>query len=273
MKAKKTAQQLLAEMMEEGSRHQVAIGNDEHVYVVSAKRHTSFPSFSSTVVDRMYTLWDDVVALRGRLTTVDAENVAQAMESVLLSEVGPEPKSRVAVTMTRAKKEVSSELPTLPSHLVDLATALVQAKNEIANEASEHQEALKQVQQQRKVAEADLVVELAAMDQDHIKRVNIMESDGSTQSFYLRLKQPRVPPKRRITTKIMKKLINSALLPDLDPMRPMEALEHVCDPVFADRFLAALKDALKAHEDAKSPEPPAHRVALDRIRRARVAQE
>jgi len=268
LEARKAAEQLLIETLGEDARYRVLV--DEAPYVVAVKRREVFPSFTSCVVDRLYALWDDVDSLRRRLEGVDAPDVITAVEAVILEEAGGAPRCSLALQLVPLKANPDKELEELPSSCADLAAALVHAKEELGQGKEEHAEESKRLLQQKQEAEVSLIQELSALERGQVKRVNMLEADGSSASFYLRLKKPRPPPKKKITRKTLKSHIHSTLEGDLDLMNIGSAMARVCEPAFGESFLAELKTRLQDHETVEPPpggaggEPA--RVALDRIR-------
>jgi hypothetical protein len=231
-------------------------------FSVCAKQRVCFPSFTSSIVDRFRSLWEDPTALRTHIEDVGAEDVIEAAQALLLREAG-EPRSR-AVLCLRALR-AQEEIEELPQQHADLVGVLVRAKEELAKGKEEHCENARHIQLRKQEAEATLAQELAQLGPGQVKRVNMLESDGTTASFYLRLKKPRAAAKRKITAKALRGYIHKTLEETLGSLQSAESLAKFCDPAFGESFLSELKTLLCRHE-VQHKAAPAPRVALDRIR-------
>lgn len=278
LEVRKAAEQLLVETLGEGARLKVLV--DDAPYVVAVKRREVFPSFTSTVVDRLYCLWDDVDTLRQRLEGADTTDILMAVETILLEAAGGAPRCALALQLLPLKSNPDQELDDLPPGCVDLASALVHAKEELGQGKEEHAEETKRLLQQKQEAQVPLVQELSSLGQGQVKRVNMLEADGSSASFYLRLKKPRPPLKKKITRKTLKTHIQAGLQIDLDSTNLDRAISKVCEPSFGKNFLAELKARLLDHEKTSVAPTTAGaggggvddaRVALDRIRLPKCA--
>jgi len=232
-------------------------------------------------VDSMSLLWEDTEDLHRRVENSGEENVVDAMRAVLLEAAGGVQKSRLCFRMSQMKKDHTSELDTLSPANGEIVCALVHAKAELDHGREEYKEELKRTVKQKEESEAALIQELAVLPEGQVKRVNMLETDGCTTSFYLRLKSVRPPPKRKISSKVLRDYIQKALAIELDPLHTNASLATVCTTVFADRFLLSLRSVLREHETNTSSKtlkgcggedgtaPPTSRVALDKIRETR----
>ena len=268
LEARKAAEQLLVESLGAGAKCQTTV--DDAPFVVSVKVREVYPSFTSSVTDKMQCLWEDAQTLRDRLEATNAEDVTAAVVALLLEEVGGTPRMTTRLELVPLRKGVDKELESLPQECGEIAVALVRAKADLGRGKSEYGDETKRLQEMKANAENALVQELSSLDQGQVKRVNMLEADGSTQSYYLRLKRPKAPPKRKITMKTLKSHIEKLLVPEVDPMRIGASLDTVCSPTFGAEFLAHLRGNLAEHEapsgTADGETETKQRVALDRIR-------
>lgn len=255
--ARRAAEQLLIETLGEGTRAKVLVDDTPHLVAVRQRR--SYPSFSSAVVDRLLTLWDDDAGLREKLEATECQDVCSALEAVLLEEAGP---VKTSLSLHLAPLKQTVEVPEAPSSCNELCVALVHAREDILQGRDEHNDEHRRLVNQKKTAEASLVQELASLGQGKVKKVNMLDADGTSASFYLRLKQPRAPAKKKITRKTLQGIIKATLPPESGSIDA--AMRRVCDPSFGEDFLAQLRQRLVDHETVQATAEP--RVALDRIR-------
>lgn len=264
LETKRAAEQLLLEGLREGETLKTNV--DDTQFAVCVRNRKSFPSFSSSLVERLRVLWQDADALRRRLEAVDTDNALDAAHAVLFCEAGGEPRSRLVLTLSPLRRD--ADLKELPQHHTELVGVLVRSRRELASGKEEHLEDARRIELLKKEAEAALVHELAQLGPGEVKRVNMLDADGSSASFYLRLKKPRAATKRKVTAKALNAYIRQALtehLESLGSLRPNELLAKFCDPAFGQNFLDDLKAKLRKHELQESSNSE-QRVALDRIR-------
>lgn len=267
VQARKAAEQLLLETLGSGARCQTTV--DEQAFVVASKVRETYPSFTSAVTDKLQRLWEDTEALRERLEASDSDDVLGAVVALLLKEAGGVPRVATRIELTPLRKSADKELASLPRECTEIAAALVRAKADLGKGKSEYGDETKRLQQMKVSAEEALVQELSVLEQGQVKRVNMLEADGTTQSYYLRLKRPKAATKRKISMKTLKSYIEKLLLAEVDPMRVGAALDAVCSLDFGSTFLENLKGNLLQHEAAAADDKGTStkpRVALDRIR-------
>lgn len=274
LQARRSAEQLLAECLGVGTRCQATV--DDSPYVIAVKLRQIYPSFNSTIADKLQSLWDDTDTLRTRLEASDAEDVRSAVVVLLLEEARGEPRVATYLELAPLRQGVDRELTSLPAECGELATALVRAKADLDMGKAEYGDEAKRLQQIKTGVEGTLRQELALLEVGQVKRVDMRETDGSTQSYYLRLKRDNhKAAKRRITYKALKLQIEQLLATEVDSMQISASLETVCTPSFGASFLAGLKGRLVEREQATQAtqggeeEPVTFRVALDRIRAPR----
>jgi hypothetical protein len=267
LQARKAAEQLLLETLGSGARCQVTV--DDQPFVVATKVRETFPSFTSSVTDKLQRLWEDTDVLRERLEASDGDDVVSAVVALLLREAGGAPRLATRLELTPLRKGADKELASLPRECAEIAAALVRARADLGRGKSEFSDETKRLQRLKASAEEALVQELSVLEQGQVKRVNMLEADGSTQSYYLRLKRPKAPTKRKITVKTLRSHMERLLAEEVDPMQVGATLDAVCQPEFGSAFLEKLKDHLAKHEAAGMEDKETAtkaRVALDRIR-------
>ena len=141
----------------------------------------------------------------------------------------------------------------------------MRAKSELQRGSEEHREELKRLQGQRAAAEQLLVHELSGQE-DPMRRVNLVETDGTAQSYFLRVKPPKAAPKKKVTRKCLTANIKELLSAEMDTHRVEASLQRLCSLDFRERFLDKLRERLRAHEISGDAAGRAPRIALDRVR-------
>ena len=267
---RKAAEQLLVETLGDNSRYKISLGDDQ--YAISVKSRDIYPSFTSSVADRLEELWNDSEALRIGLLSQESGDIIQDIAAHMVSSaVGPAKKKHV-LEVTCIKR-TTDEMEDIPPSCADLAVSLVRAKTDLRRGSEEHKEESKRVQTMRAHAEQALVSELSSLPSGQHRRITLLESDGSAQAYYLRLKPRRAPLKKKVTVKVLKKLICEALANEIDGACTTKSIDRVCSDSFKVNFLSNLKSALEVHElSGEKKEGAEQRVALDRIRVSRTAQ-
>ena len=263
--ARRAAEQLLLESLREGETLKTSI--DDVTFAVCVRRRRSFPSFSSSLVERVRVLWRDPGALRRQLEEAEADSALGAAEAVLFRAAGGEPRSRLALCLGPLRGE--GEYQELSREHGELVGVLVRSRQELASGKEEHLEDARRIDLMKKEAESTLIRELAQLGPGEVKRVSMLDVDGASACFYLRLKSARAAAKRKITAKALNGYIRQALQERLGPLRTNELLVKFCDPAFGESFLDDLKVQLCKHEQQERAAAP--RVALDRIRGQREA--
>ncbi len=264
--AKKASEQLLLEALGSCPRHFVSV--DAELYVVEARVRNSFPSFTSAVVSRLPSLWDDPEALRARLEATGRAETQEALVDVLLEYAGGAPVRRPFLHLAPARgQEREEEAVHLRPEHAELAAALVRARAALEEGKLAYLDQAKQLQQRRGAAEAALVEEMAPLSPGRVRRVCMQDARGAPASFYLRLKPPHRPPKKKITVRALRKHFASKLALLLSASETATRdLHDVCLPSFRDAFLADLLPQLQSYEGTPaSASRGERRVALDRV--------
>lgn len=268
--AKKAAEHILIETLGDGSRGKITIDDDPYLVRVLTRSVNS--SYGSAIVDRMADLWKDPEGIKEQVIRSDAANMLDAFVTLLCKEAGVAPRQKTCLQVTPLKGKLSqdADIQDLEASQKDIASALVRAKKDLDYGRQEHLEELHQCQSRGKEAENALIHELSQLDAGHVKRVNMVESDGSSTSYYLRLKKTRSKPKRKISAKALRGYMHDMLSDTLNPMLSMQCLDTFCSEAYAQSFLKTLREKLQSHELGPESEDaePVHRVALDKLRGA-----
>ena len=261
--ARKAAEQVLLETLGTGRRARFCIGAES--YVLSTKERVTYCSFTSGVVDRLVHLWDDPEQLKKAVTEEEGADIVENAARVFSHAATGAPRIRMQLEMGKLKNVVDQELEEVPAGCQELALTLMRAKSELQRGSEEHREEVKRLQSQKTAAEQLLVQELSGQTEP-MRRVNLVETDGTAQSYFLRVKAPRAPPKKKVTPKCLTANIKALLSEEIDAMRVADSLRRLCSDSFRERFLEALRERLQAHEHSGTPVGSAPRIALDRVR-------
>ena len=263
------ATKILIETLGVGAKAQVIV--DGEPYLVRVQSKESYPTCGSSVVERMSALWQDTESLRTRIESSDCGDIVEACASLLFDEVGIAARSTSTLQVSPLREgKTPQPFDELQGAHADVASALVRAKAELACGREEHREELKRCSLRGQEAEANIIQELSQLGVGQVKRVNMLDGDGTSTSYYLRLKKARQPVKRKITAKVLHAHIKTLLTNTLNPLLVGESMNTFCSASFAQEFIKDLKEALQKHElQTKSTEPseePKQRVALDKLR-------
>lgn len=266
--AKKAAEHILIETLGSGKRGKIIV--DDELFLVRVSTKNVFQSYGSSVVDRITNLWKDPEKLKDEVINSDSPNVVDAFISILCKEAGVLPKQKTCLQVTPLKGKLAQDedLEELAPSSKDIASALVRAKKGMDYGRQEHLEELRQCQSRGKDVENILVQELSQLDAGQVKRVNMIESDGSSTSYYLRLKKARSIPKRKITAKMFKSCLHDMLSSTLNPMMTSQSIDTFCSEDYAQSFIKTLREKLQSHEERGQDEEAEHvqRIALDKLR-------
>ena len=270
--ARRAAEQILISTLGPGSKAQIEVEDER--YMIRVDNKETYPTCGSSVVNRISTLWKDLHALRGKIEHSDREDIIEACTTLLVNETGLATQRKLVLNVRPLKGAKSEgDLSTLEGTHADVASALIRAKSELAKGREEHREELKTCTQRGQEAEKNIISELSQLEAGQVKRVNMVDGDGTTTSYYLRLKKARQPPKRKITMRLLQRSIRSVLNASLNPLLLSESMDKFCSASFAEVFIKDLKGALEKHEEPRAgADPPDQlpRVALDKLRSNRA---
>lgn len=262
LEARKAAEKILVETLGQGCRARFQSGND--TYVISTKERWSYKSVSSGVVERLAQLWNDVENLKRSVTHQGEGDVVESIARVLTRAGTGDPQKKIVVEAKKLPPRSHEDLNDVPEMCAELVGTLVRAKTELQKGSEEHRDEMKRVQAQKDSAEQSLVRELVT-EQSAMRRINLLENDGTSQAYFLRVKPPRAPPKRKVTPKYLEQSIKELLSREMNQMRLDETLSRLCSEDFRERFLNDLRCKLRSHEISGKGAPPGHRIALDKV--------
>ena len=254
---RRAAEQVLLDSLDVGGAALTSIG--DATYVVRSKVKLSHPPCTSAVVEKVQALWADPVALKAGLLSSEGGDVAECLSAYVARAVMEEPRE-TRVLQILPMKRVAEELPEAAPCIQDLVRSYVVSREEMTKGKEEFLEEQKQLSERRGDAEAVLMEELREAPAK-IRTVSLVDADsGQEASFYLRVKPPKTPIKKKITHKVLSKCLHELVDEALGGAGP----EVACSRLFGERLCVSLAAALREHEISAPVGPP--RVALDRIR-------
>ena len=292
---KKSAHDVLKELMETSAGATVgdagvsSVGSESKHYLVdlegSTYRIESKPSkqpartLSSGVCDLVEKLWDtqagDISAVFSSPVDDPVAALVTYIENAVLYHSGgsataeaasaPPPRrpSSVVVTPFRARGGVE-EPEHAPEEWKALIRTVVEATDAITAVTKEHKDKKAELDKLKKTAEESLISDLDELPAGSIQRVSMKDRDGTTDTFYVRVKPSRRPVKRRISCAFFRKSLRSCLAQALAELRSDQS---VADADVGYSVSSALRDALETKElTGRGTESPPRRISLDKMR-------
>lgn len=156
------------------------------------------PKTATSAAERILELWEDQNALTDLLMEKSGIDPAAAVVDYILAHTArTEQKSeRLEVIPYRPKAEEGTENAPIPapsgSGIEELVATYVAAREEASSIARESKEKRKPLEERSSDAEERLLLELDALPAGRkMQRVNLRDSDGQAESYYLRIKPAR----------------------------------------------------------------------------------
>jgi len=291
---KKAAQAVLKEVLLSGGGDPAQI---ERGYVVSSGGATyrvrprrvkpAPPRPTAANIEPVLRLWEDPKDAEQALASYSGLEPASALVSFVLEGVcakTPPPeevKWKVEVAPYRAKGDAEDAPPPPPegTNVDELVDTLLQARESCLALSKETKELRQAVERRRDEAAEEVLPQLQALPTEKkVQKINLRDSAGNTEAFYLRVKPPLKPRPRRISATDYKSALKAAAEDtvkrfSLDSFR-LAAIGSTRE--FGEQFCATLQETLAAKEliamqaaVEKSGESGARqRIALDRVRRS-----
>ena len=263
--AKKVSEKILKDNLAVGSK--TLYKTPEKEYVVSVKQLSTIPSCTSEVVKKISSLWDDTNNLKENVINYGSASTDLAsVVTAHLCDTLFEPRKNIRVEIIERKGDNDFNLPELSPLLNDAVEALCSSRTELKENKAEFRDENLRLKEKKEKTENAMAIELSEASES-MRKLNLTDQDGSSQSYYLRLKKPKKVPKRKIGFKSFKKTLLSTLQGTLKLESLLDSsVELFCTIEYRDVFVNELLHKLEALE-----EPKAHsdnpRVTLDRVRR------
>ena len=260
---KKAANALLLELQTE---QEMVAKLPEGCFSVRVKVKHARPSQSLGILQKMEEFWSSE-ALATWKTRVAADPELSPVESLIEAVVEaawPPAVARRSLEIRKAKETSArmQDLPEAPQQNAPLLSSIVDAKRIMADRLSMVREDRKKLQEQCKAAEERIVPELAKLPEGYIRRIDIKDSSGADESFYLRLKPPRKRPPKKFSSLKLSGVMKSFLDERASTINRQELVNQLASPRFGTSMCRELALALAPPSEAVS----VPRIALDRLR-------
>jgi hypothetical protein len=231
-------------------------------------------------IDPVLKLWDDTDAVRASLESFSGLDPAAALVSFIIEAVGAqaplaEAKWKVEVTPYRPKGDAEDGPPAPPegTNVDELVNTLLQARETSLALSKEAKESRQAIEERRDAAAEEVLPQLMALPTEKkVQKINLRDSEGNTEAFYLRVKPPLKARPKRLSVVEYKAALRAATEDTvrrfcIDALRlPATASTRE----FGEQLCETLRQTLAAREvTAAVDEQPRQRIALDRVRSAR----
>jgi len=262
---KRATEQLLIESLGNCvTRKRFILGGE--AFIVSVKLRESRGGVQRSAPKDFLEVWaKHSEELRERLLEAqDGDVCVAAVEALLEFILGPV-KEKLLLEVGPMKNVTDEDLDLVDARCLELLQSYMTARSEIKEGQEDHKEKVKELRTVREQSEHALLQELAQMPEGFTKKVQLQDSDGTAQAYYVRTKSQRMPSKRKITLKCLKQNVRALVEDILDPMHLTESLELFCSQQFGEAFAERLEEAFVAFETPSAEEEPRRRLALDRV--------
>jgi hypothetical protein len=227
-------------------------------------------------------LWDDPDTVRASLESFSGLDPVAALVSFIIEAVGTqappaEPKWKVEVTPYRPKGDAEDGPPAPPegTNVDELVDTLIQAREASLALSKEVKASRQAIEARRDAAAEEVLPQLMALPTEKkVQKINLRDSEGNTEAFYLRVKPPLKARQKRLSVVDYKAALRSATEDAvrrfcIDSLR-LSATASTRE--FGEQLCETLRQTLAVKEAAAAgghDEQPRQRIALDRVRSAR----
>ena len=287
---KRAAQAVLKEVLLSGDdpalvERGYAVSCGGTTYRVRPRRvKPAVPRPSAANVEPVLKLWDDPEAVKAALESFSGLEPAAALVSFVIEAVGAqappeekEPKWKVEVTPYRPKGDAEDGPPPPPEgkNVDELVDTLLQAREASLALSKEAKESRQAIEERRDAAAEEVLPQLMALPSERkVQKINLRDSAGNTEAFYLRVKPPLKSRPKRLSVAEYKAALRAAA-EDAVKRFCIDALRlpaAASTREFGEQLCETLRQTLAAKEATAAQgkdEEPRQRIALDRVRSAR----
>jgi hypothetical protein len=264
---KKAANALLLELQTE---EEMVAKLEEGCFCVRVKVTHKRPTQGIEILQKMEEFWESggLQEWKARVARDPDEDPVDSLIETVIGAAWPAPLEKRSLEIKKAKETSArvQDLPEAPAKNMPLLSSIVEAKRIMSEKLSSVKEDKKKLVEQCKEAEMKIIPELLKLPDGYIRKVNLRDSSGGDESFYLRLK----PPRKRTIQKFTSKKVEVALKNFLQERAPCNSRQAVIDRIASPRFgVSMCRDVAEsllglAKETASGP-----RVVLDRLKDSR----
>jgi hypothetical protein len=237
-------------------------------------------------VEPVLKLWEDPEAVKASLESFSGLDPATALVSFVIEAVATqapptkEPKWKVEVIPYRPKGDAEDGPPAPPdgTNVDELVDTLLRARVTSLALSKETKELRQVIEEKRDAAAEEVLPQLEALPTEKkVQKINLRDTAGNTEAFYLRIKPPLKPRPKRISMVDYKAALRAAAEDTVkrfcvDAFRLPSAAST---KEFGEQLCTALQQTLAVKEAATMEaacacgEQAKQRIALDRVRSAR----
>lgn len=232
-------------------------------------------------------IWEDPERVKDALQSLSGLEPTMALVSFLVDAMAAKQATAAASTTKKWKIEVvpyrpkgdaddGAPPPAAPAgtNIDELVETLLRARETHQVLRNECKEAKRAAEQKREEAAELVIPQLRSLPTEKkVQKINLKDSEGNTEAFYLRLKPPLKPKLRRVSAKEYRVLLRAAADDTIKRfcLDSFQLAERASTPEFGEVFCATLKELLASKESAvgsaqETGGEQKQRIALDRVR-------
>lgn len=261
--AKRAANALLLEIQTE---EEVVARLPEGCFSVRVKVNLRRPTQGAEIFQSMEEFWQSgkVQQWKKRLAEDPDLDPVQSLVDTVVADAWPPPVQKRTLDLRRVKESSArvQDLPETPAQTTPLLSSVVEAKRIMSERLAIVREDKKKLQEECKAAEQKIIPDLAQLPEGYIRRVNLRDSAGAEESFYLRLKPPRKKPPKKFSSLKVEKALKIFIEEKVSTPSRQELVDRLASPRFGALMCREIAETL-SHVDGAVAGP---RVALDRLR-------
>ena len=265
---RKAAERLLLEMQKDGEVI-ARLSDDEGCFSVKVKTQYKRKSEGLGVLQKIHELWlngDVYEMIRPAVEDVTLDPIDFFVDKVVENVWSPAVEKRsILIKPVKENSLRVQDLPQITSSSLKLVSSVVAAKAFIDDRSSEVKKERKELKNKCSSIEGKLISDLANFPQEQqIHKVDLLcKTTGQEDSFYVRLKQARKLPVRKVSADKIKKALKELLSEKAQVMKRDEVLQRLVDPQIG----RTLYSDLSARFSESGEEEPTLRIAVDHFSR------
>ena len=202
--ARETSRALLLETLTPEARFKATIGDESFRVRITIKTIKSTTS-SSVVAGEFSRVFNEAIELN--CAEMDENDPVKAVVDIVVEKLLPPPKVKRVLEIIPYKHRAGEAVEELPGSCVELLDGLVESGKLLRQKTVEQREERGKLKVGISQAEEKLVEELKSLPAGHIKKVQLRGDGGTVEAYYLRLKPPKVPPRRKVSGDLVRKTL------------------------------------------------------------------
>lgn len=265
-KERASVKKVLEDMLDATKNKEVCVMSENNQqYVLRLKKKKMSPAVTSAVVKRI----EQLVAEPDFKTKVFDSQCTDPLDSlceVIVNETCPQSLSGDALDILVSKRP-ANDIEVAPPDLADVFGKLLEKTELISKHTRDVKETKDRVGEKKKDLEAKLITELEKRPEP-MQKVTMTAAGGEAEHFYLRVKQKKVPAKKKLSRGAYAKLTKGVLDDAKAEFRRLSREMTIDDFTKAEtleRFLTTIGERIRAKEAAPASSDE-KRMSLDRVR-------